>query len=327
MSKPEEIYKELKPNQFKKRPILLATWPGPASTGIMLTEYLRTQLGTKAFASIDMRLLYTPESLIVKKGKLQGPTLPKSIFYYKLDPDIIIFESDIQLSGKENIFVLHTILQVASHFQVSRIITFDTLPRLESHTSPSVVFSACNSDSLIETFKSFDIEPVKESLINGPTGLLPAIAMTKNIDAACLLVTAPAYAGLHWCPKASLALLKKITHIHKIVIDFKDIEKKVKESEQMFETIEIQFNEQYPGILQQKESVPNNNEITDIFEHQDEIPGHIIVKIEELFKSAEKDKGKVTELKTELVRWELYNKHEKRFLDLFKKNDQGSDNP
>ena len=58
--------------------------------------------------------------------------------------------------------------------------------------------------------------------------------------------------------------------------------------------------------------------VDELVGQKENVPGHIIIKIEELFKAAAHDKERAKELKQELDRWELYDKYEKRFLDLFK---------
>jgi hypothetical protein len=81
--------------------------------------------------------------------------------------------------------------------------------------------------------------------------------------------------------------------------------------------IESQFEEQFPGVIRTRELPDIHSSINELLGQNEDIPGHILIKIEELFNAAKKDKDRVKELKQELDRWDLYDKYEKRFLDLF----------
>ena len=268
-----------------------------------------------------MRQLYTPQALAVENGKFVPPVLPKSGFYYHLNPDMILFESEIQLEGKEGMFMLNMILETARHFKVSKIITIGAVPVHESYTVDPTLYCAANNDDLLDEFKSFGMKPADKAYIAGPSGLLPGLATAHDIKAGCILATVPAYAGMTGYPKAALALVKKISDFAKIDIEYSKLEEAISETNPVFEGVESQFSEQFPGIFQKSQNLelPDiSSSIDDLIGQKEDVPGHIIIKIEELFKEAEKDKTKAAELKEELDRWDLYNKYEERFLGLFK---------
>ena len=50
------------------------------------------------------------------------------------------------------------------------------------------------------------------------------------------------------------------------------------------------------------------------------IPSHARYAIEQLFEEARRDRNRVTDLETELRRWDLFDEYEDRFLDLFRKS-------
>ncbi len=54
--------------------------------------------------------------------------------------------------------------------------------------------------------------------------------------------------------------------------------------------------------------------------NEEEVPKYIMDKIERMFSEVADDKSRAPQLKDELVRWNLYELYEKRFLDLFKRN-------
>jgi predicted ATP-grasp superfamily ATP-dependent carboligase len=295
---------------------MLVAWPGAAEVGLMAVKYIQDIFKMEPFASIDMKPFYVPEALMVKQGKLQAPQLPESTFYYNLKPDLILFKSNLQLDGKEGLFILHTILQIAKHFNVSRIYTFSALPRHVSHNTRPVIYSASNDDSLIEELKTFGIDPVEEGYVTGPAGLLPGLASTQNIESTCLLATIPVYVGVTWYPKATLQLVKTIMNLQNFTVDLGDLEKSVEEAEVFYKSVENQVLRQYPQIIKEEESLLLEDHTAEI-EEKEEIPGHIIVNIEELFKVAKNDKAKAKELKEELDKWNLFDKYEKRFLNMF----------
>jgi uncharacterized protein len=66
-----------------KSPIMLAAWPGVGNVGIRAVDYLRRKLKLDPLAEIEAPEFTIPEAVIVDKGQVQMPLMPRNMFYYK----------------------------------------------------------------------------------------------------------------------------------------------------------------------------------------------------------------------------------------------------
>ncbi|MBN1576356.1 MAG: PAC2 family protein, partial [Chitinispirillaceae bacterium] len=260
---------------------------------------------------IDMSPFFIPDSIVVKDGIAQLPEIPTSVFYAVHSPDLIIFESNAQLTGREGIMVIKMLLDVLRQFSVRRIYTFAAFAQPMSHANDSEALITCNSESMLASIKVDGVVPMPDGYIAGLNGLLLGVAASRKIDAACLLGTIPSYASnLHY-PKASLVLVRAMRDMAGLNIDTSDLEEGVAAMEQQFDMIEERIREFIPSL--------NRDQEQDIAEVEDEKVPHVIMdRIEHLFAEAAHNREKATELKKELDRWKLYELYENRFLDLFK---------
>jgi uncharacterized protein len=297
--------------RFESTPTMFAAWPGMGNVGLIATDYLRRLLDAKVFAEIDMSPFFAPESIIVQNGIAQLPEMPGSIFHYHFDPDLIIFESNAQISGKDGIAIIKTILDIAVQFKVRRIFTAAAYAQPMSHAIGSTVLCSSNNAKLLENLRAYGVVPMPDGQIAGLNGLMLAIAATRDIEAACLLGTIPSYAANIAYPKASLAIMRTIELLLDMIFDLSELETGVEAIDKQLGAIEERIRKFFPTFLEQEEE-----EIPDIKE--DDVPEYIMKRIEQLFEIVKNDKGRAPELKDELVRWNLFELYENRFLDLFK---------
>lgn len=303
-----KMFEEIK---FASSPTVLAAWPGMGNVGLITVDYLRNKLDAKVFAEIDMSPFFIPDSIVVKDGIAQLPDIPTSVFYHVHDPDLIIFESNAQLSGREGIMIIKMILEVLGQFSVHRIYTFAAFAQPMSHTVDSQTLITCNTASMLDSVKQYEAIPMPDGYIAGLNGLLLGVAASRQIDAACLLGTIPSYASNLSYPKASLSLVRAIRDMAGVAVDTGDLEEGVAAMEQQFDMIEERIREFIPSL--------NKEEDNDIAQIEDDRVPHVIMeKIEQLFTEAANNREKATELKNELDRWKLYELYENRFLDLFR---------
>ncbi|HLV31915.1 MAG TPA: PAC2 family protein [Chitinispirillaceae bacterium] len=297
--------------QFDSNPTVLAAWPGMGNVGLIAVDYLRRKLDSKIFAEIDMSPFFIPDSILVKEGIAQLPEIPTSIFYYSKDPDLIIFESNSQVSGREGILIIKTILDIIVQFQIEHIFTFAAFAHPMSHRNDSEVLVTCNTEKLLMSLKEKGVVPMPDGYIAGLNGLLLGVAASRNINAACLLGTIPGYTINLSYPKASLQIVKFISEILEFQIDITELDQGVSDMDQQFEAIEERIREFVPSV--------NRGLDQEMSEIEDEkVPHYIMNKIERLFDEARKDRSKAAFLKEELDRWNLFELYENRFLDLFK---------
>ncbi len=296
--------------QFDSSPTVLAAWPGMGNVGLITVDYLRRKLNATAFSEIDMSPFFIPDSIQVKNGISNFPEIPSSIFYYTHNPNLVIFQSNAQISGREGIMIIKMILDVIFQFQTSQIFTFAAFAQPTSHRSQSQILVSCNSSSMLEKMIALDLSPMPDGYIAGQNGLLLGVAASQKIDSACLLGTIPGYALNLDYPKASLELVKTVCNILKFDVELSDLEENVHLMEHQYELIEERIKDYIPSV--------NKEENEDISEIEDEKVSHYIMeKIERMFQRALKDKSLTSQLKKELDRWNLFELYENRFLDLF----------
>lgn len=296
--------------RFETPPVLLAAWQGMGNVGLITMDYLRRKLEAKPFAEIDMSPFLVPESIVVKDGIAQFPDIPASSFHYSRSPDLIIFESNAQVGGREGIAIIKTILDVAVQFGVKRVYTSAAFTHPMSYQNTSEVLAACSTASFLHFIREFGVSPMPDGYIAGLNGLLLGVAGARNIEAACLLGTIPSYASALSYPKASIEILKILSQVLGTAIDMTDLEAASAEMDQQLAAIEDRIREFLPSLTEGNEELSKVNE--------EEVPKFIMDKIERLFDQVRRDHTRAHNLKDELVRWNLYDLYEKRFLDLFK---------
>ncbi len=304
--------KTFKEISFETAPLMFAAWPGMGNVGLIAMDYIRRRLDASLFAEIDMSPFFIPDSIIVKEGRAQLPEIPSSVFHYHTNPDVIVFESNAQVGGRDGISIIKIILDIAKQFRVPRIYTAAAFAQPMSHASPSQVLCACNNDGLLDVLRQHDVVPMPDGYIAGLNGLLLGIAASSGIEAACFLGTIPSYASNLSYPKASLEIVKTMAKLLAIDLDLSDLQESVSATDRQLSAIEDRIREYFPSVTEKEP------EAVDTGVNDEEVPKYIMDKIERLFEKVERDKSKASELKDELVRWNLYDLYERRFLDLFK---------
>ena len=301
------IFEQVK---FEGHPTVLAAWPGMGNVGLLAVDYLRRALNAHSFAEIDMSPFFIPDSIVVKDGIAQFPEIPTSTFYYSQNPDLIIFESSAQVSGRDGIAIIKTILDVITHFEIEHIFTFAAFAQPMSYQKESQVLVTSNGRDFFHKIQEYGVIPMPDGYIAGLNGLLLGVAASRQIDAACLLGTLPNYAANLNYPKASLELVRVVSRIITISPDTTELEGNIETMDQQLAMIEERIKEFFPSV-----NKDGDTEIEGIDEEK--VPHYVMDKIERLFHQSAQDKKKASELKKELDRWNLFELYEDRFLDLF----------
>lgn len=289
--------------------VMIAGWPGMGNVALGVVDYLRRRLNITKFAEIKVDPLSTLDSVIVDEGLASLPQSPQNIFYYSKNPDLIIFEGEAQLPGRDGLKLLAKVLDIAVGFKVKRIYTGAAFPIPISHKDAPEVYAASNKKALLEPLRKLGVAPMDGGHISGLNGLMLGFALERNIDAICLLATMPQYAVSIPNPKASAAIIEVLSKILNIRIDLQGLSSYIKDMDEKMALIEDKVKDVF--TLEKAEPEP--------YQAEKNIPPYITEKIEKLFKEAMADKEKAAVLKIELDRWDLYKAYEDRFLDLFKK--------
>ena len=311
--------------KFETNPILIASWPGMGNVGLIATNYLRNKIGAQPLAEIDMNPYFIPEVVLVRNGIADLPKLPTSRIYFCQNPDVLIFESDAQIMGREGLSIAKSLMRFAADVGVRQVFTTAALPQNTSHKIASQIFGAFTNKELALDFDRLGVLPMIEGYIAGLNGVLLGIAKSHSIEAGCILGTIPLFATNLNYPKTSLKIIELIEDLLNIDIDKTEINQSIAFTDSQFNAIEERIRD-FSGIFLGGGQA-EENPLDDIlgrqnFDGSEEIiPQTIMEKIERLFQDAQNDKARANALKKELDRWNVYELYEDRFLKLFKLED------
>ncbi len=290
-------------------PTLLAAWPGMGNVGLGAVDYLRRNLGMIKFAQVDLGNAYTPEEVAVEEGLVYFPPPPQNTFFYHPETNLLVFEGEVQLSGKLGQKLIEEILNFAQEVGVKEIFTGASFPTPMGHKDPSVVYGVTNQKRNRDRLLQLGIRIMESGNISGLNGLLIGYAREREITGTCLLATIPVYAINFPNPRAWRALNEVFQRILGVRISFEELDLMTSEMDNQFQMMEEKIKEIFEEKREPEEEPPEKNKI----------PNYIFEKIERLFQEAKIDRRRAYELKRELDKWGLFDQYEDRFLDLFKK--------
>jgi len=291
-----------------KGPAMIAAWPGMGNVALGTVDYIRRNTRALRFAEIKLDPVSMLDAVEVHKGLSKLPRPPRSTFYYSEDYNIIIFEGEVQVAGKDGIELLNRVLDVAVEFRVSKIYTAAALALPISFRDASQVYTVANKEILRDGLVKSGLKLMEGGHISGLNGLMLGFAAKRNIDAACLLAAMPQYAINLPNPKASKAVIEVLNKLLGVKVDTQELDDYVRDMDERMSVIEDKV----------KDVFTVEAEASGFYPQEKKIPGYITDKIERLFLESKIDRKKAPELKRELDRWDLYKMYEDRFLDLFK---------
>uniref|UniRef100_A0A7C6E9E2 PAC2 family protein n=1 Tax=candidate division WOR-3 bacterium TaxID=2052148 RepID=A0A7C6E9E2_UNCW3 len=293
------------------QPVMFAAWPGMGNVALGAINYLRRNLAMHRFAQIDTNAFYSPEGIVVEDGLASIPPPPRSIFYFRREPDIIVLENDVQFGGASGVNFARTVIDFAQEMAVKRIFTGAAFPVPTSYRASVKLFGVANMKSGLDLLVRHRIKVMEEGSISGLNGLILGYAQEKGIESICILATMPVYATGFPNPRSWKALVEVFSQILNVNINFAELDTKIQQIDSRMEQIETHLQE----MLGMKEREAPREEPT-----EEGISQYVLNKIERLFQEAKTNREKALELKRELDRWGLFEMYEDRFLDLFKKD-------
>lgn len=317
-----------------KSPYMLVAWPGMGEVAFKAASYLVEKLKAEEFAEISPADFFYFTGVSVQEGILNLPELPHSKFYFWKKPvdknnpkaprrDLIIFLSNAQPDLIKAEEYSKKILHVAKAFGVKTVIGSAAMPAPIEHTQAPRVWFTTTSAELNSVFKKHDLNLLSQGQVSGMNGLLLGMAKKEGLSGVCLLGEIPLYAIQIDNPRAVHAVLKVLSTILDVQIDYSGI---IEQARIMDEEINklLDFLKGGPQV-----DSPIGEEEIEKIRHSlgqlTKLPLSVKEKIDKLFEQARTDILKAGELKLELDRWSVYKEYEDRFLDLFKKGkDKGN---
>ncbi len=234
-----------------RNPYLVIGWTDAGFVGISAIAYLIDKLEAEEFGEIEPQDFSLLPDSVINGGVLEDIEYPESSFYYwknkKSTNDLIIFgrkPPDVNHHELANL-----ILDVAELFRVKRIYTVGGIFASIAHTEKPRVFAVINHPKLKKYLTHYDVELGTD--YHGPTsmnGLLLGFAKERNIEGISLWGRVPSYIGEIPNPKVCETVLRILTSMLDIDIDFSDIESEARHANKQIEEIVSYIRRENPDL-------------------------------------------------------------------------------
>ena len=229
-------------------PNMLAAWPGVGNVAMIVATYLLRKLDFKELGEVEPSYFFDPVGVVVKDNVVEEPKFPQSKFLYWKNKgegsDLIIFIGEDQPATK-GYELANCVLDVAEKFGVPRIFTCAAAMTRIHHTESPGVLGVATNPSAATIFQKYNLINAGNLRIAGLNGLLLGVAKERDIDGICLLGEVPMYASRMPNPMAALAVLKVLTRILEIKVDFADIARTAAEASERMKQVAAQAMEEY----------------------------------------------------------------------------------
>jgi uncharacterized protein len=231
-----------------RSPNLVAAWPGIGNVAMIIANYLRAKLPFKDLGYLDASYFFDPIGVAVRDDVVEEPSFPQSQFYYYKPPggqnDLILFIGDDQPPAK-SYELAHAVLDVADRFEVEQVVTCAAAITRIHHTEPPKVWGVATSHILADDLRQYNLEHSSNLQIAGLNGLLLGVAKEREIEGICLLGEVPVYASRVPNPMAALAVLKVLTGILGVKVDYAELARMAVEAGERIKQVAAQAMEEY----------------------------------------------------------------------------------
>jgi uncharacterized protein len=234
-----------------EEPVLVEGLPGVGNVGKLAAEHLVEQLKATKFADIYSKY-FPPQVLVDDEGLIR--LVSNELFYSKGEgkrPDLIILVGDYQGLSPEGQYELSDhVLTVMKGMGVKRLYTLGGYGVGKMLDKPRVLGAATDKE-LVEEMKEKGVifskgEP--GSGIVGASGLLLGLGKIYGMRSVCLMGET---SGYFVDPKGAEAVLRVLTSILNVEVDYKALEEKAEQ----IETITSKLKEIEAPISTKKEDL------------------------------------------------------------------------
>jgi|SRR3989344_1095905 len=231
-----------------KDPILIEGLPGIGNVGKISLDFLVDSLNAKPFLEIYSD--YFPNSVFVNEKNLVD--IPKITLYNKRvkNRDFIFLTGDVQPVDEYGCYQFcHEVLNLFKKFKGSTIITLGGIGLNKIPENPKLYITGNSMNAL----KEFNEKNLNRKIfgtvgpIMGVTGLLVGLSTNRKINAVCLLSQTfghPSYLGI----RGAKVMLKYLDDKYKFNLDFKDLNKEIKEIES---ELSLKMVEQHSNVAKE----------------------------------------------------------------------------
>lgn len=219
-------------------PIFIEGLTGIGHVGRTTVKYLIDSMETTKFGKVLSP--HFPHWSIINDDK-EINLLKNKLYYYKAqneeEKDIIFLTGNAQAVNPEGHYNLaHAIMDLIRDLEVSKIITVGGFGTGDVVDNPDVL-GVVTDKSLKDDYEEYDITfDHSVGQIVGASGLILGVGKHFEIDGICLLGETPGF--LLSDPKATEEVLKVLTDILNLDIDYSNLEEKIEEEKEVLKKVE-----------------------------------------------------------------------------------------
>ncbi len=221
-----------------KDPILVEGLPGVGNVGKLAADYLRDQLHAKPLASVYSKF-FPPQVYVNEDGIIR--IVSNELTYRRAqkpgEHDLIILGGDYQGISPEGQYELtHRVLEFCHGLGVKEVYTLAGFAQGHVVEQPRVL-GAATSEERVNAMKAhgvvFSRNDPGGGLI-GASGLFLGLGRTFGIEGVCLMGET---SGYFVDPRSAEAVLKVLTKILGVAVDFSELESKAQEIDRIAQKI------------------------------------------------------------------------------------------
>ncbi|MGI0133200.1 MAG: proteasome assembly chaperone family protein [Thermoplasmata archaeon] len=219
-------------------PVLVEGLPGVGNVGKLAADYLRDRLKAKPLASIYSKF-FPPQVYVGEDGIIR--LVSNELSYYRApgarDRDLIILGGDYQGISPEGQYELtHRTLEFTHQMGVREVYTLAGFAQGHVIETPRVLGAATSVkhvDAMKKVGVVFSRNDPGGGLI-GASGLFLGLGRTFGMEGVCLMGET---SGYFVDPRSAEAVLKVLTKVLGVEIDFSELESKAKEIDRIAQKI------------------------------------------------------------------------------------------
>lgn len=324
----------------RRRPWMIAAWPGMGSVAMVAATYLIEQLQMEQFGRIDLREFFDINETVVHKGILRAARVPRGLLFRTPEDapgrPIVAFVGEAQPPIGTYAYA-QKLAEAARKLDIERMVTFASMASALDPADNPRVFGVATNQEILEELDRLSVDPLADGQIGGLNGVALAAAAEQDIPGMGLLAEIPFFAANVANPKAARAALSVFSVLGGLDLSLAPLDEQAKVVDRaLIEAFEkLKAEHAIPDELISNSEDEGDESLSDSdaseavgdigsAESSDEsqrLDFATRQRIEQLFEQARNDRSKAMTLKQELDRLGVFKDYEDRFLDLFRRAD------
>jgi uncharacterized protein len=222
-----------------REPILIEGLPGVGNVGKLAADYLRDQLPAKPLATIYSKF-FPPQVYVSEEGIIR--LVSNDLYYWKgpaaAQHDILVLGGDYQgISPEGQYEITERVLDFCSQLGVREVFTLAGFAQGKVVEKPRVLGAATNAQR-VETMSKFGVVFSRNDPgggLIGASGLFLGLGRLFGMEGVCLMGET---SGYFVDPRSAEAVLKVLSKVLHIEIDFTALEGKAQEIDRIAHKIQ-----------------------------------------------------------------------------------------